>query len=100
MTLSGFRLFIVGPPDIIDEEQTFQQLSESDPEVQKLLAEQDAALEGEQGAMLLVVNTNSGQADQQLRLDALPTWDGLIGANGNLFMTTLDGQVVCFATSQ
>ncbi len=96
MTLSGFRLFIVGPPDIMNEEETFKQLSESDPEVQELLTRQDAALDGEQGSLLLVVNTDSGKVEQQLQLQALPTWDGLIGANGRLFLSTLDGQVVCF----
>ena len=95
MALSGLRLFIVGPPDIIDEEATFTQLAEDDPAVQQLLAQQDAVLEGEEGSRLLVVNTATGEADQQIGLDTLPTWDGLIGANGKLFMTTLDGQVIC-----
>ena len=36
MVLAGPNLFIVGPPDTIDEEETFQKLAESDPEVQKL----------------------------------------------------------------
>jgi hypothetical protein len=96
MVLSGFRLFIVGPPDIIDEEATFQQLSENDPEVQELLQQQDDALEGKTGGQLLVVNTESGAIEHQLQLDALPSWDGLAGANGKLFLTTLDGQVLCF----
>ncbi len=97
MVLSGFRLFIAGPPDIIDEEQTFAQLSEKDPEVQAILAEQDSALEGRDGGKMLVVNTASGQVESQLELDSLPTWDGLAGANGSLFLTTQDGQVVCFS---
>jgi outer membrane protein assembly factor BamB len=96
MVLSGFRLFIVGPPDIIDEEATFKQLSESDPEVQDLLAEQDAVLEGTKGGKLLVVNTDTGEVDYELDLTELPTWDGLAGANGKLYLTTLDGTVLCF----
>jgi outer membrane protein assembly factor BamB len=96
MVLSGLRLYVVGPPDIIDEEATFKQLSENDPKVEELLAQQDQALEGELGGMVLVVNTESGQVDHQLLIDALPTWDGLAGANGNLFLTTLDGRVMCF----
>lgn len=96
MVLSGFRLFIVGPPDIINEEQTFQQLSESDPEVQELLAEQDALLQGDRGSRLLVVNTDTGKTEQQIALDSLPTWDGLAGAGGKLFLTTLDGKLLCF----
>ncbi|MCA9129938.1 MAG: PQQ-binding-like beta-propeller repeat protein [Planctomycetales bacterium] len=96
MVLSGFRLFIAGPPDIIDEESTFQQLSESDPQVQELLSHQDAVLEGKDGGLLLVVNTESGQIDNTLPLNSLPAWDGMAGANGNLYLSTLDGQVICF----
>lgn len=96
MVLSGFRLFIVGPPDIIDEEETFKQLTESDPEVQDLLARQDAALEGQSGGSLLVVNTVTGETEHEIKLDTLPAWDGLAGANGKLFLSTLDGQVICF----
>lgn len=97
MVLSGFRLFIVGPPDIIDEEATFKQLSESDPEVQELLSKQDALLDGEQGSMLLVVNTETGTVEHQVELASLPAWDGLVGANGKLFLSTLDGKIMCFA---
>ena len=96
MVLAGFHLYIVGPPDIIDEEATFRKLSEKDTEVQKLLSAQDAAIQGEQGANLLTVNTETGKIEHTLELDELPSWDGLSGAQGQLFMTTLDGSVMCF----
>lgn len=96
MTLAGFRLFVVGPPDIIDEEETFKGLSENDPEVQQLLKQQDGVLAGEQGSRLLVINTADGSVEQSLHLESLPAWDSLIGANGKLFLSTLDGQLVCF----
>jgi outer membrane protein assembly factor BamB len=95
MVLAGPNLFIVGPPDIIDEEKTFQELTEKDEQVQKLLAEQDAALGGRDGGLLLSVNIDSGQVENRLPMDELPTWDGLAGANGKLFLTTLDGSVIC-----
>ncbi len=95
MVLAGARLFIVGPPDIIDEESTFQKLTEKDPVVQKLLAEQDAVIDGKVGALLLVVNADTGEEAYRLTVDSLPTWDGLTGANGRLFLTTLDGQLIC-----
>ncbi len=95
MALSGVRLFIVGPPDIVDEEEAFQHLSEKDPKVQELLAEQDAALQGAQGALLLVVNIDSGEVESALKLDATPAWDGLSGAQDQLFLSTSDGRVVC-----
>jgi hypothetical protein len=32
----------------------------------------------------------------QYTLDAPPAWDGLAAANGQLFMVTQDGKVICF----
>ncbi len=96
MALAGENLFIAGPPDIIDEEETFQGLAEKDPQVQKLLDDQDAVLEGRDGGLLLSVNIHSGEVEQRLELDELPTWDGLASAGGKLFLTTLDGSVECW----
>jgi hypothetical protein len=96
MVLAGENLFIVGPPDIIDEEQTFEGLTENDPETNALLARQDAALNGGAGSSLLAVNIDTGEVKHEKKLDSLPTWDGLIGAGGRLFLTTLDGGLICF----
>ena len=96
MVLAGFNLFIVGPPDIIDEEATFQKLAEKDAEVQKLLIAQDAAIEGRQGGKLVAVNAETGEVQHTVELGTLPSWDGLAGAQGKLFLTTLDGKVMCF----
>jgi hypothetical protein len=96
MVLGGQKLFVVGPPDIIDEESTFQKLTEKDPEVQKLLDLQDQVIEGKDGGLLLAVNIDTGEVDHRLQTESLPTWDGLSGANNRLFMTTLDGRVICF----
>ena len=96
MVLAGSNLFIVGPPDIINEEETFKQLSESDPLVQDLLAKQDRVLLGDQGSRLLSVNMDTGEVENEIELGDLPTWDGLVGADGQLFLSTLDGAVVCF----
>ena len=97
MVLAGPHLFIVGPPDTINEEETFEKLSQNDPQVQSQLDQQDAALSGERGASLLAVNIHTGTIDHETHVDQLPTWDGLAGANGRLFLTTLDGSVLCFA---
>ncbi len=96
MVLGGGNLFIVGPPDIIDEESTFQQLSEKDPQVQKLLDEQDEVLNGKDGGRLLAVNVDSGEVKHELRIDSLPAWDAMSGANGRLYLSTLDGKLMCF----
>ncbi|QDT08455.1 PQQ-binding-like beta-propeller repeat protein [Planctomycetes bacterium K23_9] len=96
MVLGGKTLFIAGPPDIIDEEATFKQLSESDPRVTRLLTKQDDALEGHDGAQLLSVDIETGKVINTVDLQSLPSWDGLAGANGKLFLSTLDGKVICF----
>ncbi len=96
MVLAGKYLLVVGPPDIIDENETFQKLTEKDEAVQKLLAQQDDALNGSDGAMLLVVNTDTGQVEQGAQLTSLPAWDSLAAAGGQLFLSTLDGKVICF----
>ena len=96
MALAGENLFIAGPPDIIDEESTFQRLTEKDPEVQSLLDEQDAVLEGKDGARLLSVNIDTGEVENNLKIDSLPSWDAMAGANGRLYLSTLDGKLVCF----
>ncbi len=97
MVLAGPSLYVAGPADVIDEEATFRQLSEQDKAVQTLLRQQDEALSGKQGGSLLVVNPDSGDVERQIKLDDLPTWDGMASANGKLFLSTTAGSVVCFA---
>jgi len=96
MVLSGNKLFIAGPLDIIDEEKTFKQLSERDPEVQSLLAKQDDAMEGKFSGKLLTVDCDSSTVESEIDLGTLPAWDGMAGANGSLFLSTTDGQLICF----
>jgi hypothetical protein len=45
---------------------------------------------------LLAVNADTGEVEHKVELGTLPAWDGLAGANGQLFLSTLDGQVMCF----
>ncbi|MEQ1831020.1 MAG: hypothetical protein ABL921_34050, partial [Pirellula sp.] len=96
MVLSGNKLFIAGPLDIIDEEETFKLLSERDSEVQALLAKQDGAIDGKMSGLLLAVNCDSGEVENQLDLGSLPAWDGMAGASGRLYLSTIDGQLMCF----
>ncbi|MDM4014082.1 PQQ-binding-like beta-propeller repeat protein [Roseiconus lacunae] len=96
MVLAGNNLFVVGPRDSINEEETFQQLSESDPKVQAILNEQDQILSGAEGAKLLSVNIDTGNVEGNLEIESLPTWDGLAGAGGRLYLSTMDGGLICF----
>ncbi len=95
MAKAGDTLFLIGPPDLVDEEETFTRLTKGDKEVEKILAQQDAALQGKQGAVMLVVNAKDGSTLARKKLPVLPVWDSLAVANGRLFYTTQKGEVVC-----
>ncbi len=94
MVLADRTLFIAGPPDTINEHETFSRLSARDEKVQAELAAQDAALEGQQGGLLLVVDADAGEIQHRLELDTLPVWDGMAAAHGKLFLSTTDGRVI------
>ena len=82
LTKERKTLFVAGPPDLIDEEETFTKLTKGDPEIQKLLARQDAALNGAAGGLLWAVSATEGKRLVQIKLNAPPIWDGMAGAGG------------------
>jgi outer membrane protein assembly factor BamB len=95
MVLADKTLFIAGPPDVVDEEEAFRRVG--DPQMEAKLAEQDAALLGEQGTLLWAVSADDGQKLAEHKLEGLPIFDGLIAAAGRLHLITTDGRVVCFS---
>ncbi len=94
MVLADRTIFTAGPPDLIDEEETFKKLTEGDKEVEKLLAKQDAALDGKQGGILWITSADSGDKLNEIQLPALPVWDGMVAADGRIFLSTTDGRVI------
>jgi outer membrane protein assembly factor BamB len=82
MVLAGDRLFVAGPPDVVDA---------GDPM---------AAFEGRKGAVLRVVSAADGKTLAERKLDAPPVFDGLIAAQGRLLMCTTDGKVICFGKGE
>jgi outer membrane protein assembly factor BamB len=95
MVKAGDNLFIVGPPDIVDEAETFEKLKNKDVSVQAVLAKQDALLNGSEGSMLRAISAKDGSTVSSLQLESLPIWDGLAAARGQLFLSTQDGTVIC-----
>ena len=83
MVLAEDKLFVAGPPDVIPED---------DPA---------AAFEGRMGGDLWALSATDGKALAKLkRLAAPPVYDGLIAANGALYLSTADGKVHCFGAKQ
>jgi outer membrane protein assembly factor BamB len=93
MVLAGDTLLVAGPPDIMDEEYTFERIVAEDKEVDQVLRRQDQVLKGADGGKLLSVSVSSGEQNEELKLDALPVWDGMAVADGSLFVATKEGKV-------
>lgn len=94
MLLADKTLYVAGPPDLIDEEETFARLVMRDPTVQQLLNQQDEAWEGQQGAVVWGVSIEDGSLVAEYHLDSLPVWDGMISAGGKMYFATADGHVI------
>jgi outer membrane protein assembly factor BamB len=95
MVLAEDVLFVAGPPDVMDEEETFSRIMARDNSVKEIIDKQEAALAGTQGAVLLAVSAKTGETLAKYNLGYLPTWDGLAAANGKLFLSTVKGTVTC-----
>jgi outer membrane protein assembly factor BamB len=55
------------------------------------------AYEGRMGGVLWAASASTGEKVAEYRLDAPPVWDGMAVANGRLYLSTEDGQVLCVA---
>ena len=95
MVLAAKTLFVAGPPNILSEEDFF--FTVNDSEVQKRLAEQQALLEGKNGALLWVVSATDGKKLAQYRLQSLPVWNGMIASRGKLYLAAIDGQLIGYS---
>ena len=93
LVLAGDRLVVAGVPDVLDEEKLFYDYRAVSLQA-KARAQADA-LAGKRGGVVRVVSTTDGAQESELALDSAPAWDGLAAAGGELFLSTLDGKVVC-----
>jgi outer membrane protein assembly factor BamB len=77
MVLAGKHLFVAGPPDVVDPKDPM------------------AAFEGRKGAVLHAYSAADGNALAEHKLDVPPVLDGLIAANGQLYLSLESGTVLC-----
>lgn len=89
----------VEDPDILSREQLGPWYGEYFPSLQNP-EEALQAFEGQKGAVLWVVDGSDGEPLATYDLESAPVFDGLIAANGKLYLTTLDGQVLCLDAPQ
>jgi hypothetical protein len=95
MVLADTTIFVAGPPDLVDEEDTVRDWCQSG--TQKQFARQDAALAGAEGAMLWAVSAVDGSVLAKHQIESVPVFDGMPATEGRLYMATTDGKVLSFA---
>jgi len=95
MVLAGKTLAVAGPPDVVDEEDAYQHIT--DPAIRMKLLSQEESLAGRHGGRLYLLSADDGSVLSQCDLQSPPQFDGLAAAGRRLYLTTLDGSVVCFA---
>jgi len=79
MALAKARLFVAGPPDVVDP------------------ADPLGAFEGRKGGRLYVVDATTGERVAEHALPSPPVFNGIAAARGRLFLTEEDGSIACFA---
>ena len=77
MVLAKERLFVAGPPDVVDPEDLM------------------GAFEGRKGAVLRTYSAADGKMLSEMNLDAPPVFDGLIAAGGRLYLREQD-RLYCY----
>jgi len=79
LVVSDRHLWLAGAPDVVDENDPW------------------AVFEGRRGGVLAVFSKEDGRKLAEQRLDSTPVYDGMAAARGRLFLSTADGNVVCFS---
>jgi len=78
MALAGKTLLCVGTPDVLDPTEPW------------------AAYEGKRGGILLAISAENGKTRAELAFEGGPVKDGIAVADRSVYVTTIDGRVLCF----
>jgi outer membrane protein assembly factor BamB len=77
MVRAGDYLFVSGPPDVFNRADPF------------------AAFEGRAGGSLWTVSPTNGERLADYTLTSPPVYDGMAAANNRLYISTMDGKILC-----
>ena len=96
-------LLIVAGPERFDEsavEKRLNNIPTSELKLDSLLADALDTARGRKGSVVWVMNKADGEKRHSLKLDSAPVFDGMIAANGCLYLATLDGRVICLGADR
>ncbi len=82
LLLAREHLYLVGPPDLAPDEGAYE------------------AMIGKRGSRFRVVSTANGATLAEFEMKEVPVFDGLIAAGERLYMSTMDGTVVCLGAKK
>jgi outer membrane protein assembly factor BamB len=82
MVLTDARLFIGGPPDVVDPKDPL------------------GAFEGRKGGLLCVIDSASGEKIAEHVLPSPPVFNGAAAANGRLYLADEDGHITCLGNQR
>jgi outer membrane protein assembly factor BamB len=82
MVIAGETLVIAGPPDVLDAKDPL------------------AAFEGRAGGVLWTISAKDGKKIAECKLASPPVFDGMIAANGKLYLATRDGKIACMGEAK
>jgi outer membrane protein assembly factor BamB len=89
-------LFVAGPPDLFGVASGDAPHPYAPASAQSLRSQREA-LSGKKGSVLWAVSAGDGRKLSEQKMNGLPAWDGLIAAQGRLYVTMRDGVVRCFS---
>ncbi len=96
LVLVGDTLFAAGPPDVLDETQ--KGIRNEAPETLRAMKKQEEALAGRGGGILTALHKKDGEVKQQIDMISPPVFDGMIAANGRLYVALKNGAVLCITS--
>ena len=94
IVLANDWLLIASPRDVADEKEIWGRSNEKI--YQQKMAAQAAWFKSTHGGYMQVFSKKDGTKLAEKKLPYLPAFDGLIAANGRLYMTTECGSLVCY----
>ena len=98
MALTKDTLFLGGYPNLIDEREAYRMPDA--PSVVERINQQAEAIEGRYGGVLWAMAKADGQLSARYRLPSVPVFDGLAAADAALFVSTIDGRVLCLRDTE
>jgi outer membrane protein assembly factor BamB len=99
MVLTDKTLFVAGTPRF-NEQDTGEYLKTSKTDgfhLNPLLKDALDKFQGRRGGVLLAMDKTTGEKLAEFELPSSPVFDGMIAANGRLFMSLMDGSVICLS---